>query len=179
MEIIQQVDLWILNFINLHLHNFIAGQVMIFCSKLGNWGSIWLVMAVVLLFNKKYRRFGIMALCVLLLSTLMAETVLKPLIARPRPFIADPSLSLLIAAPHGFSFPSSHAMSAFAAATIFYHANRRLGNWAYLLAILIAFSRLYLNLHYPSDIICGAIFGALLALLVLARGKGIFTRRRK
>ncbi len=176
MEIIQQADQWIFNFINLHPHNLIADNIMIFCSKLGNWGSIWLVVAIIMLFNKKYRRFGIMALCVLLLSTLIAENLMKPLIARPRPFITDPTLSLLITAPHGFSFPSGHAMSAFAAATIFYYAHHRLGVCAYILAALIAFSRLYLNLHYPSDIICGAIFGALLALLVLAIGKHIFTR---
>ena len=100
----------------------------------------------------------------LVFSLLIGNIILKPSIARVRPFNINTSIQLLITAPVDFSFPSGHAMSSFAAATVIFCYNKRYGIGALILAGLIAFSRLYLYVHFPSDVIIGTIIGILLAL---------------
>ena len=100
----------------------------------------------------------------LLIGLLVCNVTLKPLIARPRPYDYQlehfgRTISLLIAAPHDFSFPSGHTLASFEAATVLMLNNRKLGIPATILAALIAFSRLYLYVHYPTDVICALIMG--------------------
>jgi undecaprenyl-diphosphatase len=102
---------------------------------------------------------GIMLLGSLLLCFLLGNLLLKPLVGRIRPCDIHSSIPLLIARPTDYSFPSGHTMSSFAAANIIFHANVELGIAAYILALLIAFSRLYLYVHYPSDVLAGMILG--------------------
>ena len=91
---------------------------------------------------------------------------MKPLIARTRPFDANNLKDiLLIKAPKDYSFPSGHTMASFAAATVLIYMNRKVGIVAMVLAVLIAFSRLYLYVHYPSDVFAGMIFGILSAII--------------
>ena len=134
---------------------------------LGNGGFIWVLTAIILLFFKKYRKGGIAILIALAFGAILGSFVLKPLIARPRPFHSMEELSLLIKSPTGFSFPSGHTMSSFSAAYILNYINKKFGYFAIPLAILIAFSRLYLYVHFPSDILAGAILGTLISYLTV------------
>ena len=91
--------------------------------------------------------------------------ILKPLIARLRPFTVNTAIELLIPPPSDFSFPSGHTFASFASATAILKNNRRLGIPAIILAVLIAFSRLYLYVHYPTDVFFGLLLGILAGLI--------------
>ena len=163
MEFIQNIDNVVLEFIRIHMSSGILDQTMPFITKLGNSGLIWIVAALVFLASKKYRTDGLLLVISLLLCGLIGNIILKPLIARIRPFDVNTAIQLLIARPIDFSFPSGHAMSSFAAATVIFHANSSMGIAAFILAALIAFSRLYLYVHYPSDIIAGILIGVFIS----------------
>lgn len=96
----------------------------------------------------------------LVCCVVVGNLILKNLVARARPCSLNTTVNLLISAPTDYSFPSGHTTSSFAAAVIWYHADKRFGVPALILAFLIAFSRLYLYVHFPSDVIAGALIGA-------------------
>ncbi|MGI6361719.1 MAG: phosphatase PAP2 family protein [Bacillota bacterium] len=166
MEIIQSWDMFIVNFINTNLHSFIGDFLMILFSRLGSGGLIWIAAALLLLISKQYRFFGALLLISLLLSVVFSEGLLKNIIARDRPFIANPQIKLLIPPLDSFSLPSSHAVSSFAAAFIVRQVNKNLGLIAYIMATIIAFSRIYLAMHYPTDVIIGFLLGTGIAFIV-------------
>ena len=153
------------------LHCPLLDAVMPVITALGNAGAVWLLCAVVLVCTKRHRRAGVLLLCALVLSALVGSLILKPLIGRLRPFAADPALDLIIRAPDGFSFPSGHTSSSFAAALSLTLCDRRIGIPALVLAALIAFSRLYLMVHYLSDVVAGILLGCTSALLVRLAGR--------
>ena len=134
---------------------------------LGNGGVIWIVAAIILLFFKKYRKGGIAMLIALSVGAIFGNLIVKPLVARPRPFHGIEELQLLIKSPTGFSFPSGHTLSSFSGAFVLNHINRKFGYFAFPLAILIAFSRLYLYVHFPSDVLVGAILGIAISYLTV------------
>lgn len=136
-------------------------------TALGDGGFIWILCGVGFLFTKRTLSFGAALLLALALGALIGNVWLKNLVQRPRPFAAEP-LTLLIPPPGGFSFPSGHSTAAFAGATMLYAKDRFLGRGALVLAALIAFSRVYLYVHYPTDVLCGALLGM---------GCGIFVSR--
>lgn len=119
---------------------------------------------------QKYRRYGILLLLGLAAGVLAGNLFLKNLIARPRPCWLDSTVQLLIQSPSDYSFPSGHTLSSTIAAAILTSADRRFGYAAIPLAVLIAFSRLYLYVHFPSDVIGAACIGLLLAYAVLRFG---------
>lgn len=133
-------------------------------TALGNAGAIWIAAAVVLLCTKKYRRQGLLLLAGIVLGTLIGVAGLKNLIARPRPCWLDASVPLLITVPTDYSFPSGHTLISAIGAVLLTKTDRRFGYIAIPLAVLIAFSRLYLYVHFPSDILGGAVLGAAIAL---------------
>lgn len=145
-------------------------------TLLGNGGAIWLLAAIALLITKKYRKYGIFLLAGLAVGVLTGNIILKPLIARPRPCWIDQSVALLIATPTDFSFPSGHTLSSVIGATVLTKANPKFGIAAIPLAALIAFSRLYLYVHYPTDIIAGAALGVVIGLGVCVLGSILLTR---
>lgn len=104
------------------------------------------------------KREGFTIAVALIIFSVLGLLILKPIIARPRPFIAQ-GVDILIKEPMGFSFPSGHTGSSFAAASVIYFYNKKRGLLALILATLIAFSRMYLFVHYPSDIVGGLILG--------------------
>ena len=128
-------------------------------TMLGSGGTIWLLAAGGLLCTKKYRRQGAILLAGLAVGVLVGNVCLKNLIARPRPCWLDDSVRLLIASPTDYSFPSGHTLSSVIGATVLTKTNRKFGWAAIPLAAIIAFSRLYLFVHYPSDILAGAVLG--------------------
>ena len=139
-------------------------------TMLGNAGIIWILAGLALLCSKKYRRQGALVLMGLLAGLLVGNIVLKNLVARPRPCWLDPSVQLLIASPTDYSFPSGHTLSSTIAATILTKIDRRFGYAAIPLAVLIALSRLYLYVHFPSDVLIAALLGLLISELTFRYG---------
>ena len=138
-------------------------------TAFGNGGAIWLLAAGCLLCTKKYRRQGVLLLGGLAVGVLVGNVALKNLIARPRPCWVE-SVPLLIASPTDYSFPSGHTLSSAIGATILTKTDRRFGYAAIPLAALIAFSRLYLYVHFPSDILGAVALGVAIGELTFRQG---------
>jgi len=141
--------------------------VMVFISFLSNGGMIWIIAAVIMLFIPKYRRFGIILAIVLIFGAILNSLILKPVIGRPRPFEGLENISLLISPPSDASLPSGHTLVSVSSAIVLFAANKKLGTFALILAVLTAFSRMYLYVHFPTDIIAGATLGIAISLLCL------------
>ena len=148
------------------LHGPVLDKIMIGITKLGDGGIFWLALALVLLVIPKTRKCGISIFAAMAFSYIIGNLGLKPLVARPRPFTVATDVALIIDKPGEFSFPSGHTLHAFTAATAIFCYYRKPGVAAYVLAALIAFSRMYLFVHYPTDILAGAVLGILDALLI-------------
>ena len=132
--------------------------LMIFFSRLGNGGMLWVVVTVLLLLHKPTREAGMICGLSLLFSLLLCNLILKPLVLRPRPFTQQ-TLDLLIPPPTGASFPSGHASSSFAGATGLSVIGPKIAIPAYIVAAIISFSRIYLQVHFPGDVLAGAVLG--------------------
>ena len=139
--------------------------VMPYITKFADSGIGWILLALVLLIPRKTRRMGAAMGVALAIGFVTGNLLLKNLVARTRPFLFDPSIELLIAPPHEFSFPSGHTLASFECAVAIFCYRRKWGVAALLFAVLIAFSRLYLQVHYPTDVLCGAILGSLIGYL--------------
>ncbi len=161
------MDNKVLSLIQRRLRCSVLDKAMPIITSLGTCGVIWGVVMLVLLRMRSYRRVGLIMFVTLLLCALITNLVLKPLVARPRPCHISPEIPLLIPCPMDYSFPSGHTMSSFAAALIIATINPTFGVLAFLLAALIAFSRLYLFVHYPSDVLAGTLFGLVMACSML------------
>ena len=148
------------------LHNPVLDKVMLFITSLGNEGLVWIGIAVVMLFFKKYRKCAISVGVSLLLMELVGNVILKDLIARSRPCWIDPTVELLLKAPSSYSFPSGHTFAGFAASVTIFLNHKKEGIAAIIVASLIAFSRMYLFVHFPTDILGGMVFGTGIAVLV-------------
>ena len=133
-------------------------------SALSAHGEIWIVLALVLIAIPKTRRAGVTMAVTLILCLCIGNLTLKPLIARVRPYdVVD--VPLLVEKLSDFSFPSGHTLASVGAATALTLYHRRWGAAALVLASAIAFSRLYLFVHYPTDVVAGALLGVALAFL--------------
>lgn len=161
-NLIYSIDFFLLELIAL-TKNVFFDFIMPRLTVLGNGGIIWIVTALLMLFFKKTRLCGLTIATALILVLIFGNIVLKPLIARPRPFMSDSSIALLIPPPTDFSFPSGHTYSSVASAIILWRFDRRAGSLAWVLASLIIFSRLYLMVHFVTDIIGGIVLGTLAA----------------
>lgn len=167
INFITNIDFSILDFIQNHLRNGVLDWLMPKISMLGNAGVIWIVISIVLLSIKKYRKCGITLVIGLLLGLLIGNIILKPLVARPRPCWINSDIALLIASPKDFSFPSGHTLSSFIAAIILLKEDKKFGYVAMILAIFIAFSRMYLYVHFPSDILAGVVLAILIGFAAI------------
>ena len=165
----EHFDLPILAWIAAHLRTAFGDALMPVITLLGDAGIFWIALAVVFLFIPKYRKMGLGMGVALVIGLLICNVTLKPLCARIRPYDLlakkDIIVNLLIEAQHDFSFPSGHTIASFEAATVIMIHNRKLGIPALILASLIAFSRLYLYVHYPTDVIASVILGVGIAFL--------------
>ena len=162
-------DLPILDWIQANLANPILDKAMPYITMLGDAGIFWMVVAALLAFTKKYRKIGFGMAFAMAMGLLVCNIILKPLVGRIRPYDFQEELGitikLLIDKQHDFSFPSGHTIASFEACTVMMLGSRKLGIPATLLAILIAFSRLYLYVHYPTDVIASVILGTLFGVL--------------
>lgn len=161
------MDIAVLNFVQAHFHNKFTDHFFPALSRIGNGGAVWFVIMFFLASGQHGRYCALMLFFSLALSHLVSQ-ILKPLIARPRPFVAYPGRELLIHTPGGYSCPSGHSSTSFAAATAICMTNPGYGPPAFLLAFGIAFSRVFLFVHYPSDTLIGSVLGVLSAFLVAA-----------
>lgn len=159
------MDFFILDFIQSHLRCGFLDMAMPLITKLGDAGILWILSALLLLLFPKTRRTGAVMAASLALEALFCNLLLKPLVARIRPYDINTTVQLLIARPMDFSFPSGHAGASFAAASALFYSKDRLWIPAVILASLIGFSRLYLYVHYPTDVLAGIVIGILFGWL--------------
>lgn len=167
MEMINTIDLYILLFTQNFLQYFFLTPIFIVISSLGDHGSIWLIIIIILLLNSKTRIIGLHALLAYGLCLLITNGILKNVIGRGRPFDVHREIIPLINRPTDYSFPSGHTAMAFTIAILLnkLYDNKR-GILMIVLATLIALSRLYLGVHFLSDIIGGIVVGWLIAIFV-------------
>lgn len=166
LDTLLNLDGGFLLFLQESVRNPILDNLMIFITSLGNGGMIWNVATIALLIPKKTRKAGIMSAAALLGSLIINNNIVKDIVQRPRPFVTFADLQIIIPTPSEFSFPSGHTSSSFAAAAVFYrHLPKKIGLPSVILAGLIGFSRLYVGVHYPTDVIAGVIMGILLSYL--------------
>lgn len=163
-------DLPILDWIQEHLQCTFLDKTMPIVTLFGDGGVFWIGIAVLLLFFPKYRKTGFSMGMALVLGLVVCNITLKPLVARIRPYDFQlqefgREISLLISAQHDFSFPSGHTIASFEACTVLLLHDKRMGIPATVLAILIAFSRLYLYVHYPTDVLVSLVLGIAFGLL--------------
>lgn len=141
--------------------------IMIFVTTIGEHGIGWIILSILLACFPKTRKCGFTMMAAMAVTFLLGNVILKNVIARPRPCAVDKSVTLLIPFPSEYSFPSGHSSNGFAAAVTIFAYYRRAGIAALIMAAMIAFSRMYLFVHYPTDILGGILLGTADALLVL------------
>lgn len=159
------MELQILHFFS-DLHGTFFDKIVLFITHLGDAGIFWIALALFFLCFKKYRKCGAGIALALIFSLIFTNIVLKNLVARERPFNVDPTLDNLVH-EKSFSFPSGHTSASIAAALSVFFYHKREGIAALILGGLIAVSRMYVCVHYPTDVLGGIVVGAVSAVLSL------------
>lgn len=172
IEFITQIDHSILLFIQENLRFDGLTDALISITHLGDHGKIWIGLCLILLLFKRTRKAGVCGLFALLINLLITNVTLKPMVARIRPYEQFEDLIRLIGRQKDFSFPSGHTSSSFAAAWSVFLMDRPvqkvldkaekvsgLGVASMILAVAIAYSRLYVGVHFPTDVLAGAAIG--------------------
>lgn len=179
---VYNADWAILNFIEEHMHSGVCDAIFKNITHLGDGGILWIIIAIALMLFRRTRYIGIAVAVSLALNSIICLGILKPAFARLRPFMLDSGIDLILHAPTDFSFPSGHTASSFSAAVTLLLYNRKYGVLALIAAALIAFSRLYLMVHFPSDVIAGIALGILTgaaAFIVTKKLEAFILRRSK
>ncbi len=163
-------DLPILDWIQANLQSGIMDTIMPIITLFGDAGIFWMVWAALMLVFPKTRKIGLGMAFSLAIGLLVCNITLKPLVARIRPYDFKMEqygvqIKLLVDGMHDFSFPSGHTIASFEAATVLLKNSRKMGIPAMILAVLIAFSRLYLYVHYPTDVLFSIVAGILIAFI--------------
>ena len=180
-------DLPILDWIQAHLQCGFLDAVMPIVTLFGEGGIFWIAWAVLMLVFPKTRKTGIAMAIALIMGVLICNVTLKPLIGRPRPYDYQlehfgVTIKLLIDAQHDYSFPSGHTIASFEAAVALLLNDKRMGIPAMVIAVLVTFSRLYLYVHFPSDVFAAALLGLLIGELTFRYGGKLLdkiSRRQK
>ena len=169
-------DLPILEWIQANLQFAFLDFIMPIITVFGDAGIFWMAWAAVLLLIPKYRKTGIGMFLALMMGLVVCNLTLKPLVGRMRPYDYQINIlgktweqiliggKLLVETPHDFSFPSGHTIASFEAAVVILLGSKKMGIPAMILAVLIAFSRMYLYVHYPTDVIFSIFLGTAFAL---------------
>lgn len=182
LDLIQKFDESLALFFQ-SIHNPITDFPMTVITKLGDDGIFWILLAVVLLIFKKTRKTGFMLAAALIFCLVINNIVLKSIFSRERPFVVLEAIELIIDPPGGYSFPSGHTVSSIASATTVFWSfknSSKLAAWgAVVLAVLIAFSRMYLCVHFFTDVLAGAVVGVLLGIAAIALVNFIYKKLKK
>lgn len=161
-DFLLELDAAVLLWIQEYLRGPLMDAFFIFYTTLGNAGLMWLILSVVMLFFKRSRRAGATALLALAVGFVFTNVILKPLVCRTRPWLVVEGLTALIVENDPHSFPSGHTCAAFAATCAWRpYLSKRWGNIALVCAALMGFSRLYVGVHFPTDVLAGALVGCL------------------
>lgn len=160
-------------------HTVFFNSMALFLSGIGAWGAIWFVIAIFLFLREEKRDhwFFLPFITAGLLGIVLSEFILKYLITRPRP--TELIGAIILTTPGNYSFPSTHATLAWAMAYLLSREEPRLRYWFYLLAILISLSRIYLGVHYPLDVVGGALLGWAIGTCVVSFERGMVTLRHR
>lgn len=158
-QFLKNIDFFFLNWIQTNMKTKTMDRLMLWSSKLGDGGVIWIIYAVILLISRENRSVGITLFFVVTICALAGNFLIKPAFKRTRPCNRDVSKPMLLSRPSDSSFPSCHTMTSFAAVIAISQAGGLLGMTSVIFASMISFSRMYLFVHYPSDVIIGAIMG--------------------
>ena len=175
-------DLPILDWIQANLQSSLLDTTMPIITKFGDAGIFWIACALILMLIPKTRRIGFGMGFALAMGLVVCNMTLKPLVHRIRPYDLQEQLGvtirLLIEAQHDFSFPSGHTIASFEACTVLMLGSKKLGIPATILAILIAFSRLYLYVHYPTDVITSIVLGTVFGIIGWVLAGKLPTRKK-
>ena len=163
-------DLPILDWIQANLQSTVLDVSMPIITLLGDAGIFWIAWSVLLLLFPKTRKIGLGMGFALIMGLIVCNVTLKPMVARIRPYDFQEQefgviIQLLIERQHDFAFPSGHTIASFEAATVLLKNSKKMGIPAMILAVVIAFSRLYLYVHYPTDVLCSVVLGILFAFI--------------
>jgi len=138
-------------------------------TMFGDAGIFWIACSVLLMLFRKTRKTGLGMIIALMIGLVVCNMTLKPMVQRIRPYDLQADLGVVIpllnGAMHDFSFPSGHTIASFEAAVVLLKNSKKMGIPAMILAVLIAFSRLYLYVHYPTDVIASILLGTLFAFI--------------
>lgn len=168
MSIIQNADISILLYIQEHIRKEWMNGFWRAITFLGDGGWFWILLAVVLLIMKKTRKAGAVAAIALVIGALITNVCLKNMVARVRPYDTYSALIPIVTKPIDWSFPSGHTCASFASAFVYFRLlPKKYGIPALVLACMIAFSRLYLGVHYPTDVLAGFLIGLLASVLAV------------
>ena len=160
------MEMQILYFIQ-SLRSPILDQIVLAITNiLGSYGQIWVVIGAIMLLFKKTRKCGLCVIIAYFICFGLGEYGLKELVGRVRPCNVDTTVPLLVARKTTGSFPSTHAMFAFTAAAVIHTYFKKAGILAEIAAIIIGLSRLYLFMHYPTDVLAGLVLGTLVGWIV-------------
>lgn len=172
MSFVQLIDIAALHLVHDVFACSFLDFLMPLISSLGNGGFIWIAVALLLISKRSTRTTGITMAAAMLICFIAGNLVLKNLVCRARPYTLDPSIVLLVKpSVEPYSFPSGHTMNAFSAAATLMMRHERFCWAAMALAVLIAFSRVYLMMHFPLDIVGGAIIGLISAYICCSAAK--------
>lgn len=174
-ELLIRIDHSLFLFINHLPHNFILDGIFSFFSFVGFYGAIWIILALILfLFDRiKNQREIITLMAVVFMELILIELVLKNFFVRMRPELIFPEAIKVLPPSITYSFPSGHAAIGFASASILSANRKKMAILFYILAFLIAFSRIYLGKHYPIDVLVGALIGLVIGFISIKITKQI------
>ena len=147
------------------LHGPLQDKLAIIITHLGSGGVFWIAVTLLLLVVQKDRRVGISMAFALATEVIICNVILKNAVQRDRPCWIDTSVELLVKSPSDYSFPSGHSSASFAAAVALLMYDRKWGTAAVILAVLIGLSRLYLFVHFPTDVLAGALIGTVMGII--------------
>ena len=172
---------WELKFLHFlqSIHNPVLDSIMLFFT---NSGNIIMILILISIVYPKTRRIGIQIYLALFISILIVNCGMKPFITRCRPCWLEPGVKMLIELPQSHSFPSGHSSTFFAMATAVFLSNKRFGIPTLAVASIVAFSRLYLFAHWPTDVMGGIFTGVLsgvLSFLIIDALINIFRKKVK
>lgn len=164
MNVLNEFEIKILEFLQNNSCKFLD-IVMPYITYLCEFGLLSLILAVVFLIFPKTRKMGLTLLIAILAGYLIVNKTLKPAFERVRPYNFKPIQNMLIAKKGGYAFPSGHTLVAFETAMSIFLYKRKWGKFCFALAFAVGFSRMYLYMHYPTDVIAGAVIGVIIAYI--------------
>ena len=168
MLTVVKFDKSVMEWIQQHLKTRRMDRLMLWATRMGDGGALWLLISFLLLCREKTRHAGFALVFCVVICAAVGNLAIKPIFRRTRPCNLNFSLPLLLKRPVDSSFPSCHTLTSFAAAVTVCQTGGFLGAAAFFLASLISFSRMYLYVHYPSDVLIGAVIGVAAGRFFLA-----------